>query len=89
MDCWGVIYAAPTCTRFANRTQNPCLKWQRGYYDRVIRNEYALGDIQQYIQDNPTKWDTDENNPARIVGALLNKSVVMCFRRGDACIARV
>jgi REP element-mobilizing transposase RayT len=27
--------------------------WQRGYYDRVIRNEQDLDRIRRYINDNP------------------------------------
>ncbi|WP_454800947.1 transposase [Mucilaginibacter phyllosphaerae] len=30
--------------------------WQPGYYDRVIRNEKELANIQQYIFDNPDNW---------------------------------
>jgi REP element-mobilizing transposase RayT len=37
--------------------------WQRNYYERVIRDENELNRAQQYIIDNPAKWDTDEENP--------------------------
>lgn len=40
--------------------------WQRGYYDRVIRNERELQGIRQYIVDNPVKWELDENHPDRL-----------------------
>jgi REP element-mobilizing transposase RayT len=36
--------------------------WQRGYYDRIIRNEETLLEIQQYIFNNPAQWASDENN---------------------------
>jgi len=36
--------------------------WQRGYYDRIIRNERELTDIRQYIRDNPQRWEDDEEN---------------------------
>jgi len=39
--------------------------WQRNYYEHVIRNEDDLNEIQQYILDNPVKWDMDEENPNR------------------------
>ncbi len=29
--------------------------WQRGYYDRVIRNSKELGEIRKYICDNPVR----------------------------------
>ena len=33
--------------------------WQRSFYDHIPRNEKALEDIWQYIDDNPHKWDLD------------------------------
>jgi REP element-mobilizing transposase RayT len=39
--------------------------WQRGYYEHVVRDEADLAVIRQYIQDNPAKWDLDDENPAR------------------------
>jgi len=36
--------------------------WQRNYYERIIRNEYDLNRIRQYIVNNPTNWDLDRNN---------------------------
>jgi len=41
--------------------------WQRNYYEHVIRTEYDLNKIHQYIKDNPINWDEDRNN-------LINKS---------------
>ncbi len=38
------------------------LTWQRGYYDRVIRNEKELGAIREYILRNPEKWQYDSEN---------------------------
>jgi len=38
--------------------------WQRNYYERIIRDESELNRIRRYIVDNPTQWETDENNPA-------------------------
>jgi REP element-mobilizing transposase RayT len=37
--------------------------WQRNYYEHIIRNEKDLHTIRQYIQDNPMKWELDEENP--------------------------
>jgi putative transposase len=36
--------------------------WQRNYYDHVIRNDYSIYKIREYIINNPQTWDTDENN---------------------------
>jgi len=40
--------------------------WQRNYYERVIRNDQELQSIQQYVVDNPAKWQEDENHPSRL-----------------------
>ena len=39
--------------------------WQRNYYERVIRNEKELFEIRRYIQENPSKWELDPENPER------------------------
>jgi REP element-mobilizing transposase RayT len=36
--------------------------WQRGYYDRIIRNERELDAIREYIQNNPQRWAEDRDN---------------------------
>ena len=41
-------------------------KWQRNYYDHVIREESDLNKIREYIINNPINWDTDRNNPINI-----------------------
>ena len=33
--------------------------WQRSYHDRVIRNENEYQKIWEYIDTNPSKWETD------------------------------
>lgn len=32
--------------------------WQRGFYDRVIRNERELEAMRFYINTNPQRWET-------------------------------
>lgn len=39
--------------------------WQRNYYERVIRNETELNAIRVYIQNNPSQWELDRENPTR------------------------
>ncbi len=39
--------------------------WQRGYHDRVIRDEQELTSFRQYIATNPMRWALDRENPAR------------------------
>jgi len=36
--------------------------WQRNYFERVIRNEYELDLIRNYIIYNPIQWNEDEYN---------------------------
>lgn len=37
-------------------------KWQRSFYDHVIRDETSLNKIREYVVNNPLKWDWDKNN---------------------------
>jgi len=37
--------------------------WQRNYYEHVIRNEKELKQKTDYILDNPSRWNEDEENP--------------------------
>jgi len=33
--------------------------WQRGYYERIVRNERELNLTRKYIASNPRTWRTD------------------------------
>ncbi|MBU2542219.1 hypothetical protein KJ785_01500 [Patescibacteria group bacterium] len=37
-------------------------KWQRSFYDHIIRNEKSYFAIQNYINQNPAIWWRDRNN---------------------------
>ena len=37
--------------------------WQRNYYEHIIRNEDELNRIREYIANNPTQWERDDNYP--------------------------
>ena len=39
--------------------------WQRGFYERVVRDDEELNRIRQYIQDNPAQWELDKENPEK------------------------
>ncbi len=41
-------------------------RWQRNYYEHVIRNEDDLRQIREYIVNNPLKWELDSENPENI-----------------------
>ncbi len=34
--------------------------WQRNFYEHIIRNEYDLTRIREYIINNPANWEKDE-----------------------------
>lgn len=44
--------------------------WQRGYYDRIVRNERELNATRQYIQDNPIRWAEDRENLDELVAKM-------------------
>ena len=33
--------------------------WQRGYYDRVIRDQWEFDNVTRYIEENPMRWSTE------------------------------
>ena len=36
--------------------------WQRGYYERIVRNERELIAIRNNIRKNPQRWEEDRDN---------------------------
>lgn len=49
-------------TKQIHQTGYPNFKWQRSFYDRIIRNETELFNIRKYIEQNPLKWDLENEN---------------------------
>ncbi|HSH05300.1 MAG TPA: transposase, partial [Anaerolineae bacterium] len=41
--------------------------WQRGYYERIIRDEIALHNISQYIANNPRRWAEKRDNLDKLI----------------------
>ena len=39
--------------------------WQRGFYEYVVRDGRDRDRIRTYIDDNPMKWDLNEENLER------------------------
>ena len=73
----GAINRAPTLgniirtfkaltTYRVRRLGMPRFCWQRNHYEHVIRNESDLGEIREYIQNNPTQWALDRENPNQL-----------------------
>lgn len=48
--------------RKIKEADNTNFMWQRSFYDHVIRDDHDMMRIQQYIINNPLKWDLDRNN---------------------------
>jgi len=48
---------------------DPRRLWQRGYYERVIRNQKEYDAICRYLYDNPTHWAADRENPDAVLTA--------------------
>jgi REP element-mobilizing transposase RayT len=44
--------------------------WQRGYWERIIRNERELNATRQYIQDNPLRWHENRDNLDKLLGKM-------------------
>ena len=51
------------CTKRIRGQGFPQFGWQRRFYEHIIRDERSLGNIRQYIVDNPAKWELDDDNP--------------------------
>ncbi|MCB9418643.1 MAG: transposase [Ardenticatenaceae bacterium] len=45
--------------------------WQRGYWERIIRNERELNAIRRYIQENPRRWHEDRDNLDRLLDKMV------------------
>jgi hypothetical protein len=43
--------------------------WQRGYCERIVRNEKPLDRIRAYIANNPAQWADDPDNITRVASA--------------------
>jgi len=48
-------------TKYA-RQNNILFKWQYRFYERIIRSDDALHNIQKYIKNNPYNWGFDRNH---------------------------
>ena len=49
-------------TAWCNNNGFVDFKWQRNYYERIIRDEPELNRIREYIINNPANWQNDEEN---------------------------
>ena len=64
-------YKTAVTTRINNLRRSKGAKvWQRGYYERIIRNERELQATRQYIIDNPVRWAEDRENLDNLLAKL-------------------
>lgn len=40
----------------------PSFRWQKSFYERIIRHDQELTRIQEYIHSNPLRWERDIEN---------------------------
>lgn len=48
--------------------------WQRGFWERVIRDDQELQATRRYIQDNPRRWAADRDNLDALLGRMNTRS---------------
>jgi len=41
--------------------------WQRNYYEHVVRDDLSLRRMRGYIAGNPSRWELDRENSARLL----------------------
>jgi REP element-mobilizing transposase RayT len=47
--------------------------WQRGYYERIIRDERALEAVRRYIAANPARWETQRDSLDALLSRMQRK----------------
>lgn len=55
-----VGYVKMNSSRDIHIAGNANFKWQRSFYDRIIRNDKELFNIRKYIKQNPLKWNLEK-----------------------------
>jgi putative transposase len=50
-------------TTWCNENDHKKFKWQRNYFEHIIRNDEDYIRISEYIRNNPLQWELDEENP--------------------------
>ena len=54
---------ASVTRRIRQEYNNYEFKWQRSFYDVIVKNDEQLNKTRLYIKNNPLKWELDVNNP--------------------------
>jgi REP element-mobilizing transposase RayT len=60
-------YKSTTTRQINNIRSTPCMPvLQRNYFEHIIRNDFEMDNIQEYIRNNPVRWAFDKDNPLNI-----------------------
>ena len=57
-------FKSVTTRRIHEAASRPHDVWQRGYYERIIRDDDEFRQICEYIRLNPANWASDDENSA-------------------------
>lgn len=63
-EIMGAFKSITTIALHKNGLKN--FKWQRSFYDRIIRDEKELFNIRQYIEQNPLRWELEKESPYNV-----------------------
>jgi REP element-mobilizing transposase RayT len=55
-------YKSSVTRKINTLEKGSCFKWQKSFYDHIIRSERSLENLWQYIMNNPLKWELDIEN---------------------------
>ena len=53
-------------TKWCKENDYKKFKWQRNYFEHIVRNNEDYIRIREYIINNPLRWELDEENPTNI-----------------------
>jgi REP element-mobilizing transposase RayT len=56
-------------------------RWQKSFYDHVIRDEISLNRIREYIRNNPALWDDDIENKGNYSGGVDYYEKLFCYNK--------
>jgi REP element-mobilizing transposase RayT len=51
-----------TSSKRIHKSGLPSFRWQKSFYERIIRHDQELKRIQEYIHSNPLRWERDIEN---------------------------
>jgi REP element-mobilizing transposase RayT len=51
-----------TSSKRIHKSGLPAFRWQKSFYERIVRNDQELQRIQEYIHSNPLTWERDIEN---------------------------